>query len=87
MNNTYKYYGRTSGVEIWEIYRCPADDLPLFEQPLFAIQMANNKHAWLTVDNIQGLWEENLTGWFDEDNLLSAEKAKTILFSWNLLLD
>ena len=79
MSETCKYYARTSGGEPWELYRCPKNKLPLLEQPLSEIQCASKHHSWVVVNNIQGLWEETLTGWFDEENLISVEKAKILL--------
>ena len=78
---------RTSGVEIWEVYRCPANDLPILERSISEIQKASRNHSWTTVNNIQGLWEESLTGWFDENNAITSEKAKSILLGWNLPSD
>ena len=86
-NSNFRYYARTSGVEIWELYRCPMGSTPLLKQPLSVIQKANSSHAWLAVENIQGLLEENLTGWFDENNLVSVEKAGLILSGWKLPLN
>lgn len=82
MTKIYKYYERTSGVAVWELYRCPANDLPLFEQPLSEIQKASQHQSWMSVKNINGLWEENLTGWFDESNEINAEEAEAVLLSW-----
>jgi hypothetical protein len=82
-----KYYARTSGVEIWEIYRCPDNGLQLLEQPISEIQKASRRHSWIAVENLQGLWEENLTGWFDEDNAITLEKAKSTLLNWGVSFD
>jgi hypothetical protein len=87
MNNAYKYYARTSGVEPWEVYRCPANELPLLQQSISEIQKANRNHSWKEVDSIQGLWEESLTGWFDENDAITLEKAKSILVNWGISFD
>jgi hypothetical protein len=84
MSPIYKYYARTSGVETWELYRCPANELPLLDQSILEIQKASHLHSWTAVNDINGLWEENLTGWFDENNAITEEQAKSILLSWNL---
>ena len=84
MNINFKYYHRNSGVETWELYRCPDNGQPLFAQNLGDIEKANKLSAWSKAENIQGLREENLSGWFDEENGISKEQAEHILISWGV---
>ena len=76
------YYGRTSGVEIWAIYRCPQNGRGILDQRVNDVMCITKRKDWSNVETLDPLIDESLKGWFDEDDKLPEHAANSLVEAW-----
>src|SRR5678815_5169712 len=85
MGMGWRYFGRTGGTgEVYELYRCPANGVALFDQPGGAIHRLRKNGSW-TSDPIgeRAIANEEATGYFDEkSDELTEEQALHLFEEW-----
>jgi hypothetical protein len=83
VSNRFRYFGRTGGVHLREIYRCPDNGLPLWKQELENVQVAKPGFLWEAAATLERVQRDYLTGWFDDEDELTVEQVTQLLEKWN----
>jgi hypothetical protein len=78
----WKYYGRTSGVKVYEIYRAPDNGKEISEQAPHLVERLHANGLWSSDPNDNGIWNEMLSGWFDDGDAMSESEMKRYLEAW-----
>ena len=78
----WKYYGRTSGVKVYEIYRAPDNGKRIGQQDPQQVARLCSDGAWRSDPNDKGIWNEMLSGWFDDGDEMSEDKMKEFVERW-----
>ena len=79
----WRYFGRDSGVETYEIYRCPNNAKSLFDLDQCVERIKKNGNWEPDEKGVTGLSNEKSQGWFHEktDEITEAE-ALSLIERW-----
>jgi hypothetical protein len=78
----WKYYGRTSGVKVYEIYRAPENGKKIADQDARVVERLHANGSWSSDPEDKGIWNEMLSGWFDDADEMPEQEMNRYLAIW-----
>jgi hypothetical protein len=79
----WRYFGRRSGLaEVFEIYRSDVTGRRIGLQDVLNMERLREDGSWQRDTTDRALYNEMLSGWFDDDDELGEDEVNRLLQQW-----
>jgi hypothetical protein len=81
----WRYFGRTAGLsKVFEIYRTDTTNRPIGFQDALRMERLRPDGSWRTDPSDRALYNEMLSGWFDDNDELSDDQVNQLREEWRV---
>ncbi len=79
----WRYFGRRGVSDIFEVYRLAAGGKGLTLDDTLAMERLRRDGSWRHDSNDRALEREMMSGWFDDEDEITAEQARALFEQWS----